>query len=429
MNTEKIIIIIGVILIIVFAVFLFKPKDKGKRYTPYFAGINNELKSKGPGRPVIFVDLDNLDKNLAIVKKQLHTSLKFRLTVKSIPCPWLIDYILTKMNSKYVMVFHGPDITYLANNSKNYDILLGKPMPINAVKEFYNSLNPGIQFKPEKQIQWLIDTPARLEQYGNFARQKNISMKINIEIDVGLHRGGITTVEELDKMLTFIKKNSQHLKFAGFMGYDVHSASALSLIGSKRKAIQNAFEDSMALYRMFYNYGKQNYPEMYKGELTFNSGGSHTYMLFDGTTPVNDIAMGSALLKPSDFDKPLLSEHVEALFVATPVLKQLEGTTIPFIEGISNLMAKWNPNRQVTYFIYGGGWRAHYYSPEGLIENTIYGFSTNQAIVNGSRATALYVDDYIFLLPTQSEAIMREFGDILFIRNGKIVGKHSPLPL
>jgi hypothetical protein len=40
-------------------------------------------------------------------------------------------------------------------------------MPINAVKEFYNSLNPGIQFKPEKQIQWLIDTPARLEQYGN----------------------------------------------------------------------------------------------------------------------------------------------------------------------------------------------------------------------------------------------------------------------
>lgn len=48
MNTEKIIIIIGVILVIVFTVFLFKPKDKGKPYTPYFAGINNELKSNGP---------------------------------------------------------------------------------------------------------------------------------------------------------------------------------------------------------------------------------------------------------------------------------------------------------------------------------------------------------------------------------------------
>lgn len=151
-------------------------------------------------------------------------------------------------------------------------------------------------------------------------------------------------------------------------------------------------------------------------------------MLFDGKPPVNDIAMGSALLKPSDFDKPLLKEHLEALFVATPVLKRLEGTTIPFIEGISNLMPQWNPNRQVTYFGYGGGWRAHYYEPAGLIENTIYGSSTNQAIVNGSKSTALAVDDFIFLLPTQSEAIMREFGDVLVIRNGKIAGRYPALP-
>ncbi|MCX8125436.1 MAG: alanine racemase [Spirochaetes bacterium] len=424
---KKIIIattIIGAIVLII----ALKPGDNGKPYSTYFANLNTELKNNGPGRPVILVDLDRLDKNIATVKKNLHPSLKFRLTVKSIPCPWLIDYILTKMNSRYVMVFHGPDITFLANNSKNYDILLGKPMPLNAVKEFYNSLKPGIKFDPEKQIQWLVDTPARLTQYYNFAKQNNIRMKINIEIDVGLHRGGVTTVEQLDKMLATIYNNPQYLQFSGFMGYEVHSASALALLGSKKKAILNAFNDAMERYKTFFNYSKQKYPTLFKGKLTCNSGGSHTYMLFDGTPPVNDIAMGSALLKPKDFDKPLLTEHVEALFVATPVLKRLEGTTIPFIEGISNLMAKWNPNRQVTYFIYGGGWRAHYYSPQGLIENTIYGFSTNQAIVNGSRSTALQVDDYIFLLPTQSEAIMREFGDVVMIRNGKIAGRYPALP-
>lgn len=425
---KKKITTIAILVIALLLIIIVKPCDKGKPYNSYFANLNMELKKNGPGRPVIIVDLDNLDKNLAIVKKQLQPSIKFRLTVKSIPCLWLIDYILTKMNSQHVMVFHGPDITYLANNSKNYDILLGKPMPINAVKEFYNSLKPGIQFKPEKQIQWLVDTPARLQQYCDFAKQKNITMKINIEIDVGLHRGGITTVEELEQMLNTIEKNSKILQFSGFMGYDVHSASALAIFSSKKKAIQNAFNDAMARYAMFYNYGKKKYPALFAGNLTFNSGGSQTYMLFNGTSPVNDIAMGSALLKPSDFDKPLLSEHVEALFVATPVLKRLEGTTIPFIEGISNLMAKWNPNRQVTYFMYGGGWRAHYYSPEGLIDNTIYGFSTNQAIVNGSRATALQVDDNIFLLPTQSEAIMREFGDIIMIRKGRIVGKYPAIP-
>ena len=217
--------------------------------------------------------------------------------------------------------------------------------------------------------------------------------------------------------------------FSGFMGYEVHSASAISMIGFKQNAIENAFNESMDKYKEFYDFARTKHPELFTRELTFNSGGSHTYMLFKGKEPVNDIAMGSVLVKPSDFDKPLLAEHVEALFVATPVLKRLEGTTIPFIEGLSNIMVWWNPNWQITYFIYGGGWRAHHYSPQGLVENPIYGFSTNQAIVNGSLATKLNVDDYIILLPTQSEAIMREFGDILFIRNGKIVGKHSPLPL
>lgn len=262
---KKKIIIVATIIIALLLIIIIKPGDKGKPYSPYFAKVNAELNNNGPGRPVIIVDLDNLDKNLSIVKKQLHPSVKFRLTVKSIPCPWLIDYILNKMNSNYVMVFHGPDITYVANNSRDYDILLGKPMPINAVKEFYNSLKPGIQFKPQKQIQWLVDTPSRLKQYCDFAQQKNMSMKINIEIDVGLHRGGITTVEKLDQMLGFIKKNVSNLTFAGFMGYDVHSASAISIFGSKKKAIQNAFEDSMARYRIFYNYGKQHYPELFKG--------------------------------------------------------------------------------------------------------------------------------------------------------------------
>ncbi len=425
---KKKIITIVIIIVVVFIIIMLKPGDKGKPYSSYFSAINTDLTRNGPGRPVILVDLDLLDQNITMVKKQLNPALKFRLTVKSIPCPWLIDYILDKMNSRYVMVFHWPDISYLANKSKNYDILLGKPIPIRGVIEFYNSLKHVIQFNPEKQIQWLVDTPARLLQYLEFAKQKKIRMKINIEIDVGLHRGGVQTVEELDAMLTIIKHNPEFLQFTGFMGYEVHSASAISIIGSKRKAIQQAFEDAMSRYNMFYNYGKEKYASLFKGYLTFNSGGSHTYMLFDGTQPVNDIAMGSALLKPSDFNKPLLSGHVEALFVATPVLKRLEGTTIPFIERISNLMAIWNPNRQVTYFIYGGGWRAHYYSPEGLTENTIYGFSTNQAIVNGSRKTSLNVDDYIFLLPTQSEAIMREFGDVVMIRNGKIVGRYPALP-
>jgi D-serine deaminase-like pyridoxal phosphate-dependent protein len=301
-------------------------------------------------------------------------------------------------------------------------------MPINAVKEFYRTLPTGGGFDPAKQVQWLVDTPERLRQYLTFAKDRRIKMKINVEIDVGLHRGGLRSLDELDAVLALIAANPDHLQFSGFMGYDVHAASAPAIIGSKKNAVKHAFDRVMATYREFYEHGMKQYPTLFAGELTCNSGGSHTYMLFDGSGPVNDVALGSVLMKPSDFDKPLLEHHEEALFIAVPVLKRLEGILIPFLESLSGLMSWWNPNRQVTYFMYGGGWRAAYLSPSGLIENPIYGFSTNQAIVNGSRATGLSADDHIFLRPSQSEVIMREFGDIIMVRGGKIVGVCPAFP-
>ena len=83
---------------------------------------------------------------------------------------------------------------------------------------------------------------------------------------------------------------------------------------------------------------------------------------------------------------------------------------------------------QRTYFIYGGEWRAAYRSPAGLQANALYGKSTNQAMVNGSDRTGLAVDDCIFLRPAQSEGIMREFGDIVLVRGGKIADRWKAFP-
>jgi hypothetical protein len=49
------------------------------------------------------------------------------------------------------------------------------------------------------------------------------------------------------------------------------------------------------------------------------------------------------------------------------------------------------------------------------------GYSTNQQFVNGSAATALAPDDYVFLRPTQSEAVMLQFGAMVILRHGKII--------
>ncbi len=83
---------------------------------------------------------------------------------------------------------------------------------------------------------------------------------------------------------------------------------------------------------------------------------------------------------------------------------------------MSFLFPLWDPNRQVTYFTYGGSFSAEKESPRGLKDNALYGPSTNQGILNGSSRTDLHPDDYVFYRPTQSEKVMAEMGEIHLLR-------------
>ena len=78
------------------------------------------------------------------------------------------------------------------------------------------------------------------------------------------------------------------------------------------------------------------------------------------------------------------------------------------------------PNRARAFFIYGGYWKALPDSPPGLSTNPLYGRSTNQEMLNGSRRVELAVDDWVFLRPTQSEFVFLQFGDIAVYDEGKI---------
>jgi D-serine deaminase-like pyridoxal phosphate-dependent protein len=78
--------------------------------------------------------------------------------------------------------------------------------------------------------------------------------------------------------------------------------------------------------------------------------------------------------------------------------------------------------------VYGGYWKAEPVSPPGLTTHPIYGRSTNQEMLNGSREVELAVDDLVFFRPTQSEFVMLQFGPIAAVRAGRIVDYWEPLP-
>jgi D-serine deaminase-like pyridoxal phosphate-dependent protein len=88
---------------------------------------------------------------------------------------------------------------------------------------------------------------------------------------------------------------------------------------------------------------------------------------------------------------------------------------IPFIEKL--------PSRgRDTLFIYGGKWMAKPCYPDGLRENPAYGVSSNQQMLTVPQASDIAVDDYVFMRPTQSEAVFLQFGDLCVVRGDTHTG-------
>ncbi|TGK87937.1 alanine racemase [Leptospira noumeaensis] len=411
-----------IFLVILFAFVLFlRPKDEGSPYLEYFSNLNQKLKTEGFGKPVVLLDLDRLDENLSTLTKNIPPPLHYRIVVKSLPSLDLLRYIIHKTKTSRLMVFHSGDVVMLLNDPEfsSFDILLGKPMPVRALEEIYKKTKAD-RFQ---KIHWLVDTETRLNQYLEFAKSKNLKLHLVLEIDIGLHRGGFVNPKESNQTLSIIQNYTNNLEFDGFMGYEPHVASVPNLLGDKQEAITKEIQSSLSLYNEFVTEGKRSFPSLFEKELLLNGGGSKTYRFYQKNNQVvNDVSVGSALVMPTDFDVVTLKEHKPAFFIAAPVLKRLEGTTIPFLEPISFLFPLWNPNLQVTYFTYGGAYLAKKESPQGLFDNSLYGASTNQGILNGSRATGLQPDDYVFYRPTQSEKVMAEMGEVVLIRNGNIFG-------
>ncbi len=399
---------------------LARPRDTGGGYDEYFRALNDELKRNGPMRPCLVLDLDRLDRNIAVLRQSIRAPKHYRVVAKSLPSPKLIGYIFDKAQTNRLMAFHQPFLNEEARTFPHAEILLGKPLPARSAQLFYEQ-HKG-RFDPSRQLQWLIDTPERLQQYLELARGLGTRLRINIEIDVGLRRGGVRTPDDLDRLLAVIRQHPQQLEFAGFMGYDPHVVKLPRIAGTRA----SLFAAVLERYRMFVEFARGRYAELWHEGLTLNGAGSPTYRLYESDTLVNDLSVGSGLVKPTDFDLDTLAGHVPALFIATPVLKVTEGLRLPELDGLSRLARWWDPNQRRGFFIYGGFWKAKPESPRGLQNSDLYGRSSNQELLTGSAQIDLAPDDQVFLRTTQSEGVMLEFGDLIVTRGGRIVD-HWPV--
>ncbi|CAF4555342.1 unnamed protein product [Rotaria socialis] len=389
--------------------------------------MNLALKEQRSGASAGIIDLDRLDSNVHFVQKQLGDGYQLRLVTKSLPSLDLLKYMMVKVQTNRLMVFSESFLAEILSNLNpdSLDILLGTPLPVDAFIRLvaYNGWNT---------INWLIDTNERLNQYLYYAQQEHIRIKINLEIDVGLHRGGFEITKDFAEAVEIIKQNSQYLELTGLMGYDGHVPYVPFYI-NKERSIRKTFVHVQELYDQFVDELKKHYDAKAMSTMTFNSGGSHTYFYYSdykSATPVNDIAVGSGFLAPKQFSDLIELGHQPALFLSAPVLKKIESSKLPHAEKLSALVNIWDPNLKTSYFMLGGGWPGELVGPMGLKRNHWWdendlGYTNqlpNQSILSGSDENTLNVSDFIFYHPWEGDGMLC-FKKLVLYRQNSIAGE------
>ncbi|MFO1255712.1 MAG: alanine racemase [Sphingomonadaceae bacterium] len=396
------------------ALLASRKSDHGGGHDAYFTALSAALRKAGIAHPVLVVDTARLDANIAAAKAALAPKrLPLRVVVKSLPSQGLIEHVAAGMGTQRFMVFNGAMLAIMAAR-RDSDLLMGKPLPEMEYAEFLDAQGP----EAAGRIQWLIDTPDRLRHYAQIAAAKGAPLRANLEIDVGLHRGGFADAEAVSAVVD-LARSLPGVTVSGLMGYDAHVPKMSDPAAAFAKS-QQVYRGAVAALRDKLNADPAT--------LTLNGAGSPTYALHAKGTTANEVSVGSAFVKPADFDLDTLAHHRPASFIATPVIKTGR-TELPGSEWLTGPMSFMDPNTARAFFIYGGHWLATPVSPPGLQFSSLYGRSSNQEMLTGSTHVALKPNDHVFFRPNQSEAVFLQFGDIALFDGTAITETWPTFPI
>jgi D-serine deaminase-like pyridoxal phosphate-dependent protein len=392
-----------------------RPKERGGSHNAYFSALSSALKRAGLMHPVLVIDRTRLDANIRAIRKSVDTAkLPLRVVAKSLPSPMLLERVMQDMASNRLMLFSTDMLIQIAPLHPNADILMGKPLPVQEFVRFVDRSGPEMAAR----VQWLIDTQERLTDYSDAAKARSIALKANFEIDVGLHRGGFAEPAALAAAVSQAK--ADNVSIAGLMGYDPHVP--------KMPNADRAYAASQDVYRNAIDVlAKAGMGEI--ATMTLNGGGSPTFRRHCTGTVANEVSVGSAFVKPGDFDLDDLADLTSAAFIATPVLKRIDRMQLPGVEAFSGPMQWFDRNTQRGFFYHGGHWLAKPSSPPGLQYSELYGRSSNQELVTGSAQIEMKPGDMLFFRPDQSEALFLQFGDIAVFDGEDIVERWPTLPI
>lgn len=377
------------------------------------------LRRAGVGESVLLVDQDGLDANVAALATAVPSDKTVRVVAKSLPVPELLQRVLTTLGSREVMTFSVKMLRQLDQVLPDLSHMMGKPVTAAALAGLL--AEGAARQRLAEQVVWLVDAEQRIEQYETVASQFGISLRVALELDVGLHRGGAGSVGQVRACLRAIAA-STNLEFAGLMGYEPHLPalpSALGVRSREKTRFDRAYRDAVAVAEKMFGADRVH-------RAIRNTAGSKTIADRAHDPLFNDLSVGSLLLKPLDFDAVTTPSVQPTMYIAAPVLKVVDPLTIPGFGSSRAVQRTLAGGARRGVYIHGGHWLAQPAHPPGLGYSGVIGRSSNQELLVTSGELGVGVDDFVFLRPTQSEAVMLQFGPIAVISGDEVTSWWEP---
>ena len=372
---------------------------------PDFALWDRALRQHGQHLPCLVLDHERYRANLALARSRAQPGMGLRVVAKSLACLPMLDLAIEQLGALGVMTFSAAMLNSLLQERPGLEHLMGKPLPVGAAAGVLAERR-----RAPEQVIWLIDTAHRARQYADLARARQCRLRVAIELDVGLHRGGVEPAE-LAGLIADVQQ-LPGLRVEGVMGYEPHLTKLPAPLRKRATAaVERALRGAADLLQQQGIFGPGG-----AGPLV-NTGGSLSFANYGAALGVSEVALGSLLVKPQDFVLPATRGFQPALFIATSILKYRANNPMPGLEALGPLLS-WR--RRADLAIYGGYWKGTPVHPQGYDYSGIFGRSSNQEVWTGPQLATSPVDHFAFLHPSQSEAVIPEFGEVLLLSEGQI---------
>lgn len=386
----------------------------------YFEGLSRDLDAASFGTPVAFLDMDRVDANIDALMAGIPAPLNYRIVEKSLPSIDLLRYVSARSGSTSFLVLHLPFVPALLDAFPDADLMMGKTHLTSAVARLFAELPAGTDLvSVAARTIFLADDATRLAELTALAARLGVTLRVAIELDVGLRRSGLSDPSELAPMLRAFLETSD-VELAGLLGYDGHVAHTPA---GSRSAVEAAWATATSVFQSFVDVMRApEFAGLNRADLIFHSGGSSTYPMYTSGTPVNDVAAGGAVLRPGAYPNHLLSALAPAVFIAAPVLRQYDAPRLPFF---SDEQSACLVGGMQGLTVYGGGWPAFFTHPAGVrlapfvSDPTDHSLVPNQGLMLAPAETPIAQGDWIFFHPRQSDALF-QFEQIHLVRGGRL---------